>query len=368
MGLRMITMDTEVAFYFTYTAPSADFNGIDYNTGFGQWAVALNGKTVAKSTEELVAQPTASTAKMIMALAVMEKKPFGIGGADETGEKITITDDIYNIYAEYVAAGGSVTAVKVGEEISEYEALESALIASSNNMADTLAIWAFGSLEEYSKHANEMVARLGATQTIVGPDASGFNAETVSTAADLAVIGDAVLRQPVLVEIVGKTTAEVPVAGLIENTNKLLGADGIIGVKTGYIGDASGYCLVSGYKEGEEIVTLAILGAPTRQVSFDATAELVKKTQAEIKTRELIKAGDEVGYYETWWSGKAPITADDSISGIVISSAEAELNDSISELEIKTAETKYATAVTVADFPDKPTLWQRFLHVFGWKE
>ena len=357
-------MDAEIAMYFTYQAPPADFNGIDYTAGFGQWAVALNGKTVAKSAENLEVQPTASTAKMIMALAVMEKKPFELGQA---GETLTITEDIYNIYVNYVAMGGSVTAVQIGEEISEYEALESALIASSNNMADTLAVWAFGSLEDYSKYANEMVTRLGVTQTIVGPDASGFDAKTISTASDLAIIGDAVLRQPVLAEIVNKKSAEVPVVGLIENTNKLLGTDGIIGVKTGYIGNASGYCLVSGYKEGKEIATLAVLGAPTRQTSFDATAELVKKVQAEIKTRELVKAGEEVGYYETWWSGKAPIAADDSIFGVVISGAKAELNNDVGELEIKTAETKYATAVTVAEFPDKPTIWQRFLHVFGWE-
>ena len=155
-----------------------------------------------------------------------------------------------------------------------------------------------------------------------------------------------------------------PVAGLIENTNKLLGTDGIIGVKTGYIGDASGYCLVSGYKEGKEIVTLAMLGAPTRQTSFDETTELVKKAQTEIKTRELVRAGEEVGYYETWWSGKAEITADDNVAGVIISPAKAKLEEM--ELEIKSTETKYTTTVTVADFPKEPTIWQRFLHVFGW--
>lgn len=357
-------MGTEIIKHFTYQPPNANFNGIDYATGFGQWAVALNGKTVAKSAEELEAQPIASTAKMIMALAVMEKKPFNLG---ETGETIMISSALYNIYTKYIAIGGSVTKVAIDESISEYDALASALIASSNNMADTLAIWAFGSLDEYSKYANEMVVRLGTTQTKVGPDASGFDAGTVSTAEDLVLIGDAVLKQPVLSEIVGKKSAEAPVVGLVENTNKLLGTDRIIGIKTGYIGDASGYCLVSGYKEGEENITLTILGAPTRQISFDATVELTKKVQAEIKTRELVSAGEEIGYYETWWSKKVPIIADNNTSGVVISNPKAELNDDIDELKIETAETKYTTAVTIADFPKEPTLWQRFLHVFGWK-
>ena len=369
VGIRMATMETNISMHFTYQAPVSDYNGIDYNTGFGQWAVALNGKTVAKSVEELPTQPTASTAKMILALAVMEQKPFPLG---ETGETITITDELYNIYAKYVAIGGSVTAVQLGETISEYDALSSALIASSNNMADTLAIWAFGSLEEYSNYANEMLIRLGLVNTKVGPDASGFNETTTSTAADLASIGEIVLKQPVLSEIVGKTSTTVPVAGLIENTNKILGTAGIIGVKTGYIGDVSGYCLVSGYKQGEETVTLAMLGAPTRQSSFSSMLELVEKAQNVITTRELVHAGEEVGYYETWWSGKSSITASENISGVVISPAKAELTkngetvDDDMELRIETMETKYATPVTVAEFPKEPTFWQRFLHVFGW--
>ena len=91
----MATMDAKIDFVLNYSAPKADFAGIEYQPGFGQWAVALNGETISKSAEELPIQPTASTAKMILALAVMEKKPFTLG---ETGEPITITEDIYNIY------------------------------------------------------------------------------------------------------------------------------------------------------------------------------------------------------------------------------------------------------------------------------
>lgn len=359
-------MPAEIERYYTFEAPGAVFDGIELNAGFGQWAVALNGTVISSSAEESSSQPAASTAKMIMALAVMKKKPFNPG---ETGEKITVTQDMYNLYSRYVAAGGSVTKVAVGEEISEYEALESALIASSNNMADALAIWAFGSLEEYKNYASEMLDNLGMIDTIIGPDASGFNTATVSTPEDLATIGKAVLSQPVLAEIVGKPSAEVPVAGLIENTNKLLGVNNIIGIKTGYVGNASGYCLVSGYKEGEEIITIAVMGAPSRQASFDATSALVEKAQTAIKARELVKAGEKIGYYETWWSGKTPITARDDVNGIIITPARTELfddSDGNMILKIRTAGTQYTTPAIAEDFPKEPTLWQKFLHMFGW--
>ena len=361
VGIRMATMDAKIDFTIDYVTPKTDFSGIDYQPGFGQWAVALNGKTVARSAEELPAQPTASTSKMILALSIMEKKPFNLG---ETGEPITITNDIYNIYTNYVAVGGSTTAVQIGETISEYDALASALIASSNNMADALAIWAFSSLEEYQKYAQEMVIKLGAKQTTIGPDASGFNAGTTSTAEDLALIGEAVLKQPVLAEIVGKTSAIVPVAGEIENTNELLGTNGIIGIKTGYIGDASGYCLVSGYKESEEIVTVALLGAPYRQTSFDASLEIVKRAQEKIQSRELVPAEQTVAHYQTWWTGNVPVVVEKALSGIVISDASVAINSEY--LIVNTSESEYTVPVSVEDFPKEPSFWQKFLHVFGW--
>ena len=361
VGIRMATMETEINFSLDYVAPENNFTGIDYRAGFEQWAVALNGSAVAKSADELPVQPTASTAKMIMALAVMERKPFAPG---ETGEPIVITNDTYNIYAKYNAMGGSTTTVQVGEEISEYDALASALIASSNNMADTLAIWAFGSLEDYQKYAQEMVARLGATHTTVGPDASGFDNTTTSTAEDLARIGEAVLKQPVLSEIVGKTSAVIPVAGEIKNTNKLLGVDGIVGVKTGYIGASSGYCLVVGYRENDEIITVALLGAPDRQTSFDATQAIVGQAQESIKPRELVGEGQTVAYYNTWWTGDVSVRASEALSGIIVSSASTAINSE--NLIVSTAESEYVAPVSAEDFPKEPSLLQRFLHVFGW--
>ena len=240
------------------------------------------------------------------------------------------------------------------------------MVVSSNNMADGLAIWAFGSLEAYSEYANEMVKRLGATNTNIGVDASGFDMSTTSTASDLALIGEAVLRNPVLNEIVNLKEIDIPVAGHLVNTNKILGKNGLLGIKTGYIGDESGYCLVSGYKEGEELVTIAMLGAPERQNSFDDTEAIIVKAKEAIKTRELVSEDQQVGHYSSWWIGEAAVTADNSVSGVAVSEITADLDVDSRELKLNTKETNYSTSVSVAEFAEKPTLKQRFLHVFGW--
>ncbi len=361
--VKMTTVDTSIDFSFDYVAPTIEYSGIDFDSASERWAVSLNGKTVANKNGEVVA-PTASTAKMIMALAVMEVKPFELGSK---GETITINAEQYERYSWYISHNGSNSKVVQGEEISEYDALASALIVSSNNMADGLAIWAFGSLETYAEYANEMVKRLGATNTTIGVDASGFDLSTTSTASDLALIGEAVLKQPVLAEIVNTKELEIPVAGKLVNTNRLVGENGMLGIKTGYIGDESGYCLVSGYKEGNELVTIAMLGSPDRNTSFDETEEVVSKAREAITVRELVRANEKVAHYSSWWLGEIPVMTEGDISGVAVSEISYDLDMESKTMTLNMRETSYSTSVKVEDFAQKPSLKQRFLHVFGWK-
>ena len=366
VGIRIATMDAEVTTEFTYKTPELPTVEIVSKPNYGQWAVAVNGSVILKSEEKLPQQPTASTAKMILALAIMEQKPFD---KDEPGEGFAITQEMYDRYTWYKSHNGSTTTVALGGRISEYDALASTLLASSNNMADSLAIWAFGNLGDYKLYAMEMLKKLGITDTKIGIDASGYDESTVSTAEDLVKIANELLKQPVLAEIVARPEAVVPVEGSIKNTNQLLGVDGIIGVKTGYIGNASGYCLVSGYKEGNENVTVALLGAPTREASFDDSQKIVEDLQNFIKTKKLVEKDEEVGHYATWWAGNIPIKATEELDGILISHVEPELVMAKlnGKLDFKNSEIEYSVPVEVEEFPREPTFWQKFLHVFGWQ-
>lgn len=362
VGVRMATCDISINLVTTYKSPEIAETKIDFASD-SEWAVSLNGRIISKNSDEI--RPTASTAKMILALSVIQKKPFELG---EAGETITINQEMYDRYIWYRSHNGSNTPVKIGEEISEYDALASALLASSNNMADALAIWAFGSIEEYKNYATEMLKEIGAKNTTIGKDASGYDESTVSTAEDLAKIGNVILNQPVLAEIVAKTEVSVPVAGVIKNTNKLLGTNRIIGIKTGYIGEPSGYCLVSGYKEGLENITVALLNAPTRQKSFDDSLAIVTEAQEKIKTEELVAENQEVGYFESWWLGKIPIVASKKVDGVVVSEPTIylEMEDFDGALKIMTNETEYTINVKSEKFEKEPDFWQRFLHVFSW--
>ena len=362
---RMATMEANVNLVTTWNVPEGvSLESVGDVLSNNQWAVAIDGK-VATGGENTKVQATASTTKMILALAIMEKKPFELR---EEGETISITNEMYQKYLWYVANNGSNTKVSVGEEISERDALISVMLASSNNMADSLAIWAFGSIAEYQEYATEMLSRLGVSKTTLGTkDASGYDESTTSTPEDLAVIGYYVLKNPVLAEIVGLKTASVPVAGEISNTNKLLGQNGIIGVKTGYIGDPSGYCIISGYLEGEHIITVSMLGSATRDRSFNGNLAVVEDMQEILIPVKLVSNREEVGYYESWWTGKIPVTSTSDFSEINYIGATSSSEIQVNALSIRINENEYKIELNVPDFSRKPTLLQRFLHIFGWE-
>jgi serine-type D-Ala-D-Ala carboxypeptidase (penicillin-binding protein 5/6) len=71
-------------------------------------------------------------------------------------------------------------------------------------------------------------------------DPSGYDDATVSTAADQVRIVDRAMRLPVFASIVAAQRATLPVAGTVHNTDRLLGHNGFVGVKTGSTAAAGG--------------------------------------------------------------------------------------------------------------------------------
>ena len=368
--IRFLTINTNIAINNLYEWPELPSLSQSYEVESGNYAVAVDGKMVLNNySGEQEARPTASTAKMILGLAIMEAKPFELG---ESGEIITITQEDYDKYAWYLNNNGSNTPVQVGEEISEYDALVSVLLASSNNMADTLAVWAFGSMDDYKKFAEKMLQDFGISHTTIGEDACGFSDTTTSTPEDLAILGTKLLENPVLAEIVEVKEHEVPVAGVIRNTNKLLGINNIIGIKTGYIGDASGYCLVSGYKEGDHIITVALMNADSRDASFDESLAIVNHIQELAKSQKLTIEGQVVGYLESWWIGTVPIVVSEELNELAYNeankSSEIVLGENENWLKIKIADREYKIPVQPGEYNTQPTFGEKFQHVFGWEK
>jgi serine-type D-Ala-D-Ala carboxypeptidase (penicillin-binding protein 5/6) len=258
--------------------------------------------------------PTASLAKMITALAVLQKKPLQPG---QQGPTITLSQADVDLYNHYLNEQGAVANVQAGEHITEYQALQAMLMVSANNMADTLAIWAFGSLPEYRDYANNLLHQWKLSQTTVGSDASGFTPDTKSTARDLVELGQRVLQQPLLSAISTQDSADVPVAGSLKNSNVRLSHGDLTVLKTGLTDQAGGCLLFTSQVNvaGQPLtMTGAILGAHDLGTALDGAHKLVTSAKPNFIVQMPIAAGQQFGTLTTPWGESAPLTAQANVT------------------------------------------------------
>lgn len=283
---------------------------------YGQAAVGSERYGLLAATENQTPVPTASTAKLITALAILESKPLRVG---RPGPTITLTQKDVAIKDAYVAQDGSVVAVEAGQQITQYQALQAILLPSSNNMADSLAVWAFGSLENYTSYANQMLQSYGITHTTVGTDASGLSPSSKSTASDLVLIGQRAMKNPVIAEIVAQKQATIPVAGVIRNTNFILGQDNIIGLKTGNTDEAGRVFVLAGkhtLENGQEITMItAIMGSPSFEAVMQDSKTLFASAKANLVFVNIVKAGEQVAQYNAPWGGTYKAVSKNTING-----------------------------------------------------
>jgi D-alanyl-D-alanine carboxypeptidase (penicillin-binding protein 5/6) len=205
--------------------------------------------------------PIASVAKLMTAYVILQDHPLS---ADGSGPDITVEPSEAAAYPSQVADGDSLVVVTAGETITERQALEALLLPSADNMAWILARWDAGSQAGFAARMNAAARRLAMTGTSY-TDPSGLDPSTTSTAADQVRLGLAAMRVPALAAIAAEPTAVVPVAGVVRNTNTLLGRDGIVGLKTGSTQAAGGCLLVAAWPEvsgHRTLIVAATFGQP----------------------------------------------------------------------------------------------------------
>lgn len=313
----------------------------------GQAAIGASGYGLLATHGTQKPVPIASVSKIITALAILKDKPLAPG---QQGPIITISQADFDSYNDYYLHGGSVARVAVGEKISEYQALEAMLLPSANNMADTLARWAFGSLDAYPAYANRMIETMDLGNTVVG-GASGFDNKTTSTAADLVRIGQAAMDNPVIAKIVGEDQARVPVAGVVRNVNWLLGEDGVIGIKTGNTDAAGGCYLFASQRDvaGQKVVVIgAILAAPTLNASMVGAHNLLNSVDANFRLVQVAKKGDELVEYHTPWGATAQAVAGGNASLLAWKGTSLELQKSLHSVNVPAAKGTSVGSVQVS--------------------
>ena len=281
----------------------------------GQAAIGVQDQGVMAATAVQKPVPTASVAKVMTALAVLKKHPLKAG---EAGPIITMTEADVALYNSYINQGGSAVQVVAGEQMSEYQALQAIMLPSANNIADTLAVWAYGSMSAYHTAANQLAQSLGMTQSTFAGDASGLLPESVSTARDLVLLGQAALKEPALKEIVAQKTAVLPVVGTVNNVNVLLGRAGIIGIKTGNTEEAGGCYLFAATRtlpSGQSITTVgAVAGANSLGQAMTSSLPLLDSFYQGFSSVVVVPKNTITARYTLPWNDQVvtAVTAQDT--------------------------------------------------------
>ncbi len=252
--------------------------------------------------------PIASITKVITALVVLESKPLGAG---EAGPDIVFSGTDVEFYDRLRAEGGVVADVSAGQVMSQRDVMRLMLITSANNYAESLATWAFGSVEAYVGTANAWLQMQGLAQTVV-VDPTGMSPSNVSSSANLLEVAKLVVADPVIAEIVATTSIDIPGFGVIENRNALLGIDGIDGIKTGTLDEAGASLLFSAdYAVGTDSITIVgvVLGGPDHETINAAIRQLLVGVDAGFTPVTLATQGQEFASYTTAWGDTADAVA-----------------------------------------------------------
>lgn len=251
--------------------------------------VGNNNLILENNSNEI--RPIASTAKLILALLVLQQKPLSVE------DKIIFNQEDVKLTQRMAAQSQSYLPILAGQSLNQYQALEALLMMSANNVAVKLSNLAFGSEEEYIKQANDFLIRNGITNTKVA-DASGFSNDTKSTSNDMLKITELALNNEVIKKIVAQKTTELPNYGTVNNTNSLLGVNGINGAKTGYTGAAGGSFVYSANINNIKIIG-SIFGAETRNKALSEALNNSNLINQKINEYTAIYQGQPIAIYFT---------------------------------------------------------------------
>lgn len=215
--------------------------------------------------------PVASLTKLMTAYLVLQEA--------DLADRIEITYEDTRYGQEY---GASKAWLRQGDRLTVEDLLYALMLPSGADAAHALA-------RTYGPGVDGFVAKMNATARELGMrDTTYLNADGlptpngqggVSTARDQARLAEIALRDPVLEQITSTRWHSVPRtadhrAYSWSNTNNLLGARGVIGVKTGYT-RAAGFCLTfAADRDGHRLIGV-ILGEQQSGRRFQSARALL---------------------------------------------------------------------------------------------
>jgi D-alanyl-D-alanine carboxypeptidase (penicillin-binding protein 5/6) len=238
--------------------------------------------------------PTASMAKMMTSLIVMEE--IGAG-------RLTLEDPV-TISARASTMGGSQIYAREGQTFPVETLLAATMVQSANDAATALAEKVAGSTEAFAELMNRRARELGLEGSTFY-DPHGLPAENGRenrmTARDLAVVGNALLRYPLMQEYSKAATLPFQNAtftsGMTNPNHLLRNYDGAYGIKTGYTASA-GFSVTAAARRRDTDVITVLTGAKSSRgpnSSFGLAGRLMDEVFLSWSTVVPVREGAPAG-------------------------------------------------------------------------
>jgi len=203
-------------------------------------------------------------------------------------------DDAVVVTKKSEIANGGVR-LQAGQRLTVRQLLNIMLVHSANDAAMALAVHVGGSESHFVAMMNAEARALGLKHThAVDPD--GLSGREVSNADDLATLGQRVMADPVLRQIVGQSSVQVPRpnggSAVYPSSDLLMGHyRGLEGIKTGFTSGA-GFCYVGAAKRGNVELLGVVLGTPSEKARFASMSALFDWGFANLHVRQVVSAGE----------------------------------------------------------------------------
>lgn len=226
--------------------------------------------------------PMASTTKILTGLLTAERCDM---------------DEVVTVEPEAAGVEGTSMYLKAGETLTVRDLLYGLMISSGNDAAVMLAIHMGGTVENFCTMMNERARELGAENSNFASPNGLPNEAHYTTAADLARIACAAMKNGIFRKVVGTQSIDLPAdadspARHLRSKNKILYQyDGGTGVKTGFT-KAAGKCLVASAKrDGMELVAVVL----NDYTMFPDCISLLDHGFANWKLRSVASDGTPMG-------------------------------------------------------------------------
>ncbi len=285
--------------------------------GAGGAAIAASdGEQIYAGRELDTPRTLASITKVITALVVLEAYPIAEGAS---GASITLTAADSALPARYRAINGTVAPAPLGTVVTQRQVIELMMVRSANNYAETLALWAFGSIDNYLAAARSWLTQHELDAITVG-DSTGFSLQNTGTPRELVDLARIALDNDVIASAVALPAVTVPGVGTFETTNLALGLAGVTGIKTGTLdGIGANLLFSSTIAVGDESVDVVgvVLGLVDQEAVATAVQTLITTASDDFFVVVLAESGTPIATYTSPWGDAAELVVAERKTALV---------------------------------------------------